>query len=68
MTKIKIGVKVRDTVTGYTGTATKRLEELHATPQIAIQRLDGHGTPEERWFVEPRVEDAPDRPGPGIHR
>lgn len=59
---VKLGSKVRDTVTGFTGIASARSEYLHGTPRVLIEStgLDRDGNLKRgEWFDEPRVESVP---------
>lgn len=54
-----VGDKVRDTVTGFTGTVTARCEYLHGTPSVLIEPEQFvEGQPEQLWVDEQRVEAA----------
>lgn len=48
-----LGEKVRDTVTGFTGTCTAACEYLHEATQIRVESED---SAETRWFVSLRIE------------
>jgi hypothetical protein len=48
---IKLGTKVRDSITNFTGIATERIEYLHGSPRVMVEAQ-----------LDPPVE-APD-PGP----
>lgn len=48
--EIKLGLKYRDTETGYIGTATSRSEFLHGEPLVYLENETGH-----RWFEEIRL-------------
>ncbi|MCX5581351.1 hypothetical protein [Kaistia terrae] len=54
---IKLGDKVCDPVTGFTGTATARLEELGTAPQIRVeaQNASPHEAIQSHWLNEPRL-------------
>lgn len=58
-----LGKKVRDSVTGYLGTATARAEYLYGEPRIQIERS---GDAEPRWFEEGRVELDAMQPQPAV--
>ena len=60
MSDIKLGDKVRDTITGYQGTLTSITENLHGCKRISIQaEVDHNGqVPDLEWFDEPRIEIA----------
>lgn len=55
---IKLGSKVRDKYTGFTGTAISRTEWLYGCARIAIEPTELHeGKPiEAHYFDEQRVE------------
>ena len=54
---IKLGSRVKDMYTGFTGTATARTEWLYGCNRIAIEPTELHeGKPIEAvWFDEQRV-------------
>jgi len=56
---IKLGSKVRDSLTGFSGIAIGRTEYMYGCARIAIEpdRLDTTGKPiDVQWFDEQRVE------------
>jgi len=55
---IAVGSKVKDKVTGFSGLAVSRTEELYATPMVRViaSNFDGDGKPVEVWLDEPRLE------------
>lgn len=55
---IKLGSKVRDSITGFTGIATSRHEYLYGCMQIGITPVElREGKPVETWhFDDQRVE------------
>jgi len=56
---IKLGSKVRDTLTGFSGIATGRTDWMYGCSRICIEpnKLDKDGKPIElHWFDEQRVE------------
>jgi valyl-tRNA synthetase len=55
---VKLGSKVKDSLTGFTGIATARTEWLYGCTRIAIEPQELHdGKPiETQWFDEQRVE------------
>lgn len=66
---IRLGSKVRDSHTGFTGLATSRTENLYGAPRICIEGyLDKDGrVPAPQWFDEARVEEVKDeRPRAGF--
>lgn len=58
MRKIELGSHVRDTVTGYEGTATSRLEYMNGCVQYCIKpRVGPDGKmPEGEWVDEGQIE------------
>ncbi len=59
MNEIKLGSRVKDKVTGFTGIATGRLVWEFACIRIAVQAqdLDKDGKPLDfQWFDEPRLD------------
>lgn len=57
--RIELGAKVRDPITLLTGIAVARLEHLHGSTKIRMDRegWDGTGRQHERlWFEEDRLE------------
>jgi hypothetical protein len=58
--KITLGSKVKDTVTGFQGTATASIESLARQPQILVE-TGFDGKRHQEWFDESRIEsiDAP---------
>lgn len=59
---IKLGDKVRDKVTGFTGIATARIEYLHGCVQIEIMPpVDKDGKKVDGiWIDDPRLESIKD--------
>ncbi len=58
MTQIRTGDKVVDTVTGFKGIVTARVEYLHDIPQVLVQptELSDVGQMiESKWITETRV-------------
>ena len=54
---IKLGSKVRDTLTGFEGTATGRTTFLYGCVRICIESTEiQKGEVVENWFDEQRVE------------
>ena len=64
MEKVRLGQKVRDTITGYEGIAVARTEWLYGCVRIAIQsNAMKDGLPVENYTVdEPQVELVKDAP------
>lgn len=62
MATIKLGHKVRDKVTGFTGIAISRNEWLIGCTRIGVkpQGLHEGKTIELEWFDEPQLEDLGD--------
>lgn len=60
MSKIKLGKKVKDSITGYEGVAVARTIWLNGCERIAIQgALDKDGNvPDEKWFDISQLEEA----------
>lgn len=64
MSKIKLGFKVKDYITGFTGIAIAKTKYLHGCTQFGVRSQELHeGKPiNPVWFDEPRliiVEEAP---------
>jgi hypothetical protein len=54
---VKLGDKVQDTVTGFTGIVTARTEFLHSGPRCLVEARVIDDTPAAAaWFDEPRLE------------
>lgn len=54
---IKLGDKVKDTVTGFVGTATQRVEYLHSVPRIYVEaKLAADGRTRAEYVEESRLE------------
>ena len=55
---IKLGDKVKDNITGYSGTLTIIANHIHGHRRFAIQaKIDRNGKmPEVAYFDEPRIE------------
>jgi len=51
----ELGMKARDTVTGYSGTVTAKCEYLGAEARICLERVDKDGDLKEQWFPVGRV-------------
>lgn len=59
MKEIKLGDKVKEIYTGFTGIAVGRTQWLHGCDRIGImpEKLDKDGKPQElQWFDEPQVQ------------
>jgi hypothetical protein len=54
--QIKLGQKVKDTITGFDGTATGRCEYLTGVPRVQVVRQNTDGKMQEEWLDEPRLE------------
>ena len=71
MTKTPLGIRVRDSITGFAGVSVARCEYLHKPPQVEIQpdSVDSDGKMlDSCWFDEPRVEIINgDSPKVGFH-
>lgn len=53
--RVVFGVDYRDTVTGFTATATARTETIHGNVSVCLERADSDGKPEEFWLPEGRL-------------
>ncbi len=54
---MNLGMKVRDTVTGFTGIAVAKLEKLKGTTAYSVQSTElFEGRIVEEWFEEGRLE------------
>ena len=64
MKAIKLGQKVRDTITGMEGVVVARTEWLNGCVRLALQPLDlKDGVPQDQyWIDEPQVEVVKDTP------
>lgn len=58
MAKIRLGSRVRDTITGFEGIATGRSIWLYGCERICIEvdKLENGKTIEPEWFDDQRVE------------
>lgn len=58
---IKLGAKVTDSITGFTGIATARTEYLYGCVRVSVEPTELHeGKPvEAQYFDEQRLEDEP---------
>lgn len=66
---IKLGDKVRDKHTGFTGTLMARAKYLYGCVWLLVVADDLHdGKPVEAWFDEPRVERATGETAPEAYR
>lgn len=64
---VELGCRVRDATTGYEGVAVARTERWHGPTQVAVERTDVNGVPQEHWFYETRLEQvAVEKPAPGF--
>ena len=54
MVELKIGMKVKDKVTGAVGTVTAKAEYLHGTPQFLFEYLNKAGSICSSWFEADR--------------
>jgi hypothetical protein len=52
--RITLGSKVKDTVTGFEGTATARAEYLDGRVSVQVEALRD-GKPISEWFPESRI-------------
>lgn len=51
-----LGNKVRDTVTGITGTVTGVAMYLHGTPSAGVEYVDAQGIARTEWIAQARLE------------
>lgn len=56
---IPLGSKVKDTLTGFKGTATARTEYIHGTPQVLVENTLSGDKITNEWISEPRLELIP---------
>jgi hypothetical protein len=56
--QIKLGSKVKDKITGFTGTATARAEYLERPPQVFVEAeaTEGGRRAADAWITESRLE------------
>lgn len=54
--KVRLGTKVRDSITGFEGTVTARCEYLTSTTRIMIEGQSADGKPVDLWCDESRAE------------
>jgi hypothetical protein len=56
--KVQLGSKVKDKVSGFTGTATARCERLTGVPQVLVeaQATENGSRAAEGWYDEARLE------------
>lgn len=59
--KAKLGDIYTDTVTGFTGTATARMEEYLDEPSVRLVAKTGNDDLKERWVTEGRLVPSDDR-------
>lgn len=53
---IKLGSKVLDSITGFSGVATGRADYLHETPSIMVEsKVDSEGKSVSKWIDEKRL-------------
>jgi hypothetical protein len=53
---IKLGAKVTDSITGFTGIVTARCEYLGGSVRVCVEMQElKDGRPAEQWFEEHRV-------------
>lgn len=55
MTKLKLGKKYKDSISGFVGTATGVAEYLYGCRRVQLEG-DKDGKPEDFWFDEQRLE------------
>ena len=58
---LKLGDKVRDTVSGFTGIVIARTDYLHGTTRFGAtsRSLDGAESPKTEWFELTQLEPVP---------
>ncbi len=54
---IKLGDKVKDTITGFEGVAVAECEYLYGCKQFQIEGVDKDGAPKSWWFDFQRIEE-----------
>jgi hypothetical protein len=61
---VKLGEKVKDTLSGFEGTATGRAEYLYGCVRVQVEGVkpDSDGKPVEVWFDEQRLTEASEAP------
>lgn len=62
MDSIKLGSRVKDTITGFEGVASGRYENLRGTVRFEVEALDKNGKPLTEWFDDVRLVDATPAP------
>lgn len=55
-TKVQLGSKVKDVITGFEGIATARAEYLHGMPRCLVEAPSRDGKFQEAWLEESRLE------------
>ena len=57
MSEITLGTRVADSITGFTGTSTSRIEYLEGSPQIEVEASvkEGGEPIKSQWFEEARL-------------
>ncbi len=58
MEDIKLGDKVTDPVTGFTGTVTVISNYISGLTQVGVEALDANGKIRDEWFEIGRVKPA----------
>lgn len=61
MSEIELGQQVRDTITGFQGTAIGRAEYLHDVPSVLVASETKQAASDARWLAESRL--VPAAPG-----
>lgn len=59
--KVKLGDRYRDSISGFEGVATSRVEHLHRCPTVWLERADDEAKPCEQGFDEPRLQPITER-------
>jgi hypothetical protein len=54
--KIQLGSKVKDRITGFTGTATGRAEYLFDPAAVRVEAPQVEGRDQDKWIPESRLE------------
>jgi hypothetical protein len=61
---VKLGERYKDSVTGYVGVATARVEYLSDFSRVLLESIIGN-TPKEYWFEATRLMEVKGPGGPG---
>lgn len=52
---ISLNIKVKDKITGYSGTTTARAEYITGETRYLVESVDSTGRPTEFWYDESRL-------------